>query len=128
MDSYLCSDSIFNPYSFPQDWKCIRKLAEANYGQVFLFYNLLEERYFVIKRMGNDRYSADGSCKGQGLLERYCKGQDYEGENPLIELGAAQYASIVCPERDSLSWFANDANDPFNPHAPLMAPSVGNLH
>ena len=57
-----------------------------------------ETEILVIKRMANDRNAADGLMK-EGLVERFCKGCDSEGENPLVEIGASKFVSFVCAER-----------------------------
>lgn len=56
------------------------------------------------------------------LWERYVVGRDFDGESPLVELGAAQYVSIVCPARDCLAATASEGG-----HLPVRPSCLGPL-
>ncbi|CAD7972527.1 unnamed protein product [Amoebophrya sp. A25] len=89
-----------SPKRFPQDWLTIKKLANANYGRVFLCYHYPSQKTVVVKRLCNSVSVADGICRHQGLVERHTGGTDAHGENPVIEVAASAFLSQNCPRID----------------------------
>merc|ERR1711968_203675 len=81
-----------------------KKLGSANFGQVFLVEHKVTNCALAVKRMANDDRNCDGHVK-KGLMERY--GEETDGENPVSEIGASSYVSIVCTNNYQLQHHPN---------------------
>lgn len=81
----------------PRDYRKVQSLSNANFGKVYLWeHKTKPELTLAVKRIANDARHADGTRKGQGLLE--CLTAASLDEDPVLEIGASMYMSgHSCP-------------------------------
>lgn len=49
-----CWGPYRSPHMFPEDWRVLKKLGNANFGEVFLYDHIPTRKVVVIKRISND--------------------------------------------------------------------------